>query len=153
MSESKPVEEKKEPEEPAPAPAPSVAPTEPSSKQPTETNTVTKIATKTDSGPDSDHVGKRIVKKFDKKNFFGEIKEKWLDEKDSSPRWNVKYDDGDEEDFNEKELTNALKRYEKSKRFDYKIFPKKPRTPSKKRKVEPPPPRTNKFPKRGQHKE
>jgi hypothetical protein len=99
--------------------------------------------------PSADHIGKRIAKKFGKKNFFGAIKEKWLDGADSASRWHVKYDDGDEEDFNEKELDNALKRYEKSKRFDFKIFPKKPRAPSKKRKIEPPPPRTNKYPKRG----
>jgi len=135
MSESKPVEEPK-----APAPAAAPAPAKP---------TVTVSDTATDAVTSTDHVGKRVTKKFGKKNFFGEVKEKWTNDKDSSERWHVKYDDGDEEDFNEKELGNALKRYEKSKRFDYKLFPKKPRAPSKKRKTGPTPPRTNKFPKRG----
>jgi len=138
MSEPKPTEQPKEAKEPAPA--------APEPTKPTETSI--------DKTSSSDHVGKRVSKKFDKRNFFGEIKQKWLDEKDkNTPRWSVKYDDGDEEDFNEKELANALKRYEKSKRFDFKVFPRKPRAPSKKRKVEPPPPRTNKFPKRGEEKD
>jgi len=138
MSESKPVEEPKVPAPAVPAPA-----------KPTETVTDTATGAVTDAVTSPDHVGKRVTKKFGKKNFYGEVKEKWTNDKDSSERWHVKYDDGDEEDFNEKELANALKRYEKSKRFDFKLFPKKPRAPSKKRKTGPPPPRTNKFPKRG----
>ena len=157
MSETKLVEEKKQPQEPEPAAdpsasAPAPAPTNPTSGKPTETVTTTEIPTTTNSDPGTDYVGKRISKKFGKKNYFGEIKEKWLDEKDGTQRWSVKYDDGDEEDFDEKEVADALKRYEKSKRFDFKIFPRKPRTPSKKREAEPPPPRTNKFPKRGEKK-
>merc|ERR1712008_167465 len=148
MSETKPVEEKKVHQEPAPALS-APAPTEPTPAKPTETNTTTKIAITDGNDPSSGYVGQRLSKKFGKRNFFGEIKEKWLDEKDKTPRWNVKYDDGDIEDFNEKEVANALKKYKRVKRFDYKIFPKKPRKPSKKREAEPPPPLTNKFPKRG----
>lgn len=136
MSEPKPTELSQEAKEPAP-----------SAPEPAK---LTEIPVDNDSS--SDYVGKRVSKKFGKRNFFGEIKEKWFDEKDkNAPRWNVKYDDGDEEDFDEKELANALKRYEKSKRFDFKVFPRKPRAQSKKRReVVPPPPRTNKFPKRGE---
>jgi len=138
MSEAKPAEAPK-----APAAA---APAAPTAAKPEETEKATEEAVAADS---SGFVGKRIAKKFSKKNYFGEIKEKWTEEKDSSSRWHIKYDDGDEEDFSEKEVESGLKQYEKAKRFDYKIFPKKPRAPRKKRKVEPPPARTNKFPKRG----
>mmetsp|Transcript_16659 Transcript_16659/g.38454 ORF Transcript_16659/g.38454 Transcript_16659/m.38454 type:complete len:154 (+) Transcript_16659:212-673(+) len=153
MSETKPVAEKKEPQEPTPAAAPSEpAPMKPTSEKPTETTTTTEIPTATGNDTSSDYIGKRISKKFGSRNYFGEIKDKWQDEKDSTPKWSVKYDDGDEEDFNEKQVTAALKRYAKSKRFDFKIFPRKPRTPGKKREAKPPPPRTNKYPKRGDKK-
>jgi len=134
MSEAKTVEEAKAPAPAAPAP---VKPAETAAPAPAP------------AVPITDFVGHRIAKRFGKKNFFGAIMEKWTVQKDSSTGWHVKYDDGDEEDFNRKELDNALKRYQKAKRFDYKINPKKARTASKKRKIQAPPPRSNKFPKRG----
>lgn len=145
------TEEKKSVEEPAPSePAPSKpAPSKPAPSEPAkEPATENKEPTAAAADSASDNTGKRIVKKFDKKLYFGEITEKWTEKKDNAPKWHVKYDDGDEEDFSEKELYNALKRYKKAKRFDFKIFPRKPRKPSEKRKRDPPPPRTNKFPKR-----
>ena len=137
MSDPKPAEKPKE--EPAPPAAPAPAPAAAAAVKPE--------AVAADS---SDYVGKRIVKKFNKKNYFGEITEKWTEEKDGLPRWHTKYDDGDEEDFNQKEIEGRIKTYEKAKRFDYKIFPRKPSEPKKKRKeVVPAPARTNKYPKRG----
>lgn len=154
MSEAKPTEESKEPADtaaaaapaaPDPAPAPAADP----APEPVKPKDSTAAAPSND--PD-DHVGKRMCKKFDNKSFYGEITEKWADEEDKSPRWHVKYDDGDEEDLNEKELAKALKKYEQFKRYDYKIYPRKPRAPRKKREIEPPPPRTSKYPKRGMEK-
>ena len=121
-----PVESVKEPKEPV---------REPETKEPTAL---------TDSG--SDGVGARVSKKFGGKHFFGNITEKWMEEK--LPRWHVRYDDGDEEDFNEEELGKATKRYEKSKRYDVKLFPRKARTTLKSKHQPARPPRTNKFPKR-----
>ena len=140
MSDSKPAEESKEP-----APVPDAAP---ETAKPAE-------GTVADASSSDDYVGKRVSKKFGKKNYYGEIKEKWTEKKDGAPKWHVMYDDGDEEDFNQKELDNALKRYERNKQYDFKIFPRKPRKPTekKKRKIpDPAPPRTSKFPKRGSSK-
>jgi len=139
MSDSKPAEELKEP-------APALAPA-PETKKPAED-------TVGDASSSDDYVGKRVSKKFATKNYYGEIKEKWT-EKNGAPKWHVMYDDGDEEDFNQKELDSALKRYERNKRYDFKIFPRKPRKPSEKKKrkiIDPAPPRTSKFPKRGSSK-
>jgi hypothetical protein len=135
MSESKPVEESKEP-----VPAPAV----PETETPTED-------TVADASSSDDHVGKRVAKKFGKKLYFGVIKEKWTEEKDGAAKWHVKYDDGDEEDFNEKELDSALNQYEEKKRWDFKVFPRKPRKPSEKKRkfFDSAPARTSKFPKRG----
>jgi len=88
MSDSKPAEELKEP-------APALAPA-PETKKPAED-------TVADASSSDDYVGKRVSKKFATKNYYGEIKEKWA-EKNGAPKWHVMYDDGDEEDFNQKDL-------------------------------------------------
>mmetsp|Transcript_9002 Transcript_9002/g.19432 ORF Transcript_9002/g.19432 Transcript_9002/m.19432 type:complete len:156 (-) Transcript_9002:406-873(-) len=150
MSETKPTETAKAPESAA-TPAPDVpAPTPDVPTQAAEKPAAEKPADDAPAPVDgADHVGKRVAKKFRKKNYFGDITEKWTDDADKSLRFHVKYDDGDEEDLNSKELDTGLKRYEKVKRFDQKIFPRKPSAPRKRKKLEPAPPRTNKYPKRG----
>ncbi|VEU38774.1 unnamed protein product [Pseudo-nitzschia multistriata] len=131
------------PEKPADdAPAPDGKPAEdaPAADKPVE-----------DAAPVSDiKVGSRVAKKFKKRNYYGEITEKWTDDAAKAPRWHVKYDDGDEEDLNEKELARAARLYEKVKKNDQKINPRKPRsTPTKRKSFDgKPPPRSNKYPKR-----
>ena len=137
MSETKPTEPAKAPESAAasaldaPAPAPEV-PTQASEKPASDKPSAEKPADDAPASVDgSDHVGERIAKKFRKKNYFGEIIEKWTDDAAKSLRFHVKYDDGDEEDLDSKELNTGLKHYEKVKRFDKKIFPRKPSAPRK----------------------
>ena len=139
------VEPAKEPAPAEPAKEPETEkPKEPETEQPKEPAAAAPPAA--DSVSDSS-VGKRIAKKFGRRQYFGDVTEKWTDgEKDNAPRWHVKYDDGDEEDLDAEELDEALKYYNKVQKRDFKTFPKKPRV---KRKSDPPPPRTNKYPKRG----
>lgn len=54
-------------------------------------------------------VVKRISKVFDGKTFFGTISD--YDNSENSSLWHVKYDDGDEEDYNKKDLMEALRHY------------------------------------------
>lgn len=65
-----------------------------------------------------DYKGDRIAKNFDKKVFFGTIKEYWLNDEDGKDYWDVTYDDDDMEDFSEDELVQALSLYEKHKTKD-----------------------------------
>lgn len=56
------------------------------------------------------YVGRRVAKNFGEEIYFGKIS-KYAAE---SSYWHVVYDDGDEEDYNEKDLRQALKLYEEN---------------------------------------
>ena len=60
------------------------------------------------SDPNS-FVNKRVSKDFDGDCFFGKITK--YDDTEPPPFWHVVYDDGDEEDYSSRDLTNALKHY------------------------------------------
>lgn len=59
-------------------------------------------------------VGTRIANTF---IFYGEVSEIWKDKKGNT-MWKIVYDDDDEEDFNDKELSTALALYEEKKESD-----------------------------------
>lgn len=54
-------------------------------------------------------IGKKIAKDFDGNLYFGTVKD--YDDSEAPAFWHVEYDDGDEEDYNEKDLIKALKYY------------------------------------------
>lgn len=56
-------------------------------------------------------VRRRVSKNFDGEIFYGTIME--YDGSETPPLWHVEYDDGDEEDFEKKDLIKALKHYQK----------------------------------------
>jgi hypothetical protein len=105
-------------------------------------------------------VGARVAKKFFVKKskrstgkfYFGTLKEQWKDD-DGKTLWTVVYDDDDTEDYDEKEVEEGLAMYASHKRLDYKTFGK-PETKKRKKAdpLPPPPPRTSKYPKRGETK-
>lgn len=151
MSEETAPETPKAPPAPAPAATPVAEPiTEPmpvAEPVPEKPTGVESPKTPPTTIPE-DHMGKRIAKKFRKKHYYGEVTELWSDEADGSPRWHIKYDDGDEEDFDAKELDSGLKLYEKAQQWDRKVNPAKPRAPRKRKDPVRVPPRSNKYPKR-----
>ena len=63
-------------------------------------------------------IGKRVAKKFDEGLFFGTVHELWKE--NGKERWEIRYDDDDTEDMNEKELGKALKLYQKQRHKDTK---------------------------------
>jgi hypothetical protein len=60
------------------------------------------------------YVGKRVAKFFDDECFFGDIDH--FDKKNKL--WRVIYDDGDEEDFDDREVMKHCKVYEENKHKD-----------------------------------
>ena len=61
-------------------------------------------------------VKKRVAKDFDGECYFGVIIK--YDDSDSPPMWHVLYDDGDEEDFYDRDLIKALRYYKKNEKDD-----------------------------------
>ena len=61
----------------------------------------------------------RVAKNFDGNTYFGTI------QAIKGVYWHVVYDDGDEEDFDKKDLVAALKLYEKTKKSDPEYRPGK----------------------------
>ena len=117
--------EKKNKKETPPLSAEATKPTEPpvitpslKRSSPGEDSVARKKAKKGLTKPKEDYKGDRIAKKFDKKVYFGAIKEYWYNDEDGKDYWDVTYDDGDTEDFSEDELVQALTLYEKHKAKD-----------------------------------
>mmetsp|Transcript_7947 Transcript_7947/g.23553 ORF Transcript_7947/g.23553 Transcript_7947/m.23553 type:complete len:147 (-) Transcript_7947:281-721(-) len=67
------------------------------------------------------HIGSRVAKDFDGEMYFGKIASYDSDADGvDGGLWHVVYDDGDEEDYEKKELRKSLKLYEKQKGKDPK---------------------------------
>jgi hypothetical protein len=125
-----PVSEVPAPAAPAPAPAPPAPAPAPA---PT----------------DAEYKNLRVAKRFKKRIYFGTITSTWVEATKGS-MYHVTYDDKDEEDFEQKQVDNAGKLYEKSKDKDYITYPeKKPKksVPKKRKAIDPTP--TRSIPKRG----
>lgn len=67
-------------------------------------------------------VKKRIAKDFDGTIFYGEI-EKYTYDEDDGDLWHIVYDDGDSEDLDRGEVTEAFELYTKTKQKDKKRTP------------------------------
>jgi hypothetical protein len=61
-------------------------------------------------------VRQRISKDFDGTTFFGTIMK--YDDTDEPAFWHVVYDDGDDEDYNKKDLVKALRHYNINGKYD-----------------------------------
>lgn len=119
-----------------PAPAPAAPPSPPS----------------VPASTDAEYNNLRVAKRFKKRIYFGTITSTWVENTKGS-MYHVMYDDKDEEDFEQKQVDNARKLYEKSKDKDYITYPeKKPKkaAPKKRKAIAPP---TRSIPKRGAKKD
>jgi hypothetical protein len=119
-------------EVPAPAPVPAAPP-----------------APSVPASTDAEYKNLRVAKRFKKRIYFGTITSTWVEDTKGS-MYHVMYDDKDEEDFEQKEVDNARKLYEKSKDKDYITYPeKKPKrsAPKKRKAIDSTP--TRSVPKRG----
>ena len=84
--------------------------------KPKKATTGSDIAALVNSANPSSFVQKRISKDFDGVTFFGTVTK--YDDSDDPAFWHVVYDDGDDEDYNKKDLIKALKNYRINEKYD-----------------------------------
>jgi hypothetical protein len=86
----------------------------------------------------SKYLGERVAKVFEQEDetgqpfrqlYFGNIDRYVATADESNPLWHVQYDDDDEEEFDEKDVTSAIKLYAKEKKNDPQYIKEKKNEP------------------------